>query len=97
MRYSAETTAPAGEIMRRAREAFGPTGAGLQLTSTDLLNVTYSHPSGYVSVNIEPNRGGNTVVVETREFDDPAVRFLGTLPRRSLLSQLVRRFRRSKT
>jgi len=85
------------EVLRRAREAFGPAGAGLRLASAALLSASYSHASGHVSLTIEPGHGENTVVIETREFDAEVVRFIAALPRRGWIGQLARRFRRSKT
>lgn len=97
MRYSGTTHATVPEILQRARATFGPSGAGLRLASTDLTSATYAHASGHVTVAIQPGFGENVVVVETREFDADAVRFIAALPRLGPLTQIARRFRRSKT
>lgn len=93
MRYSAETVAPAAEVIRRAREAFGPSGAGLRLATVGLLGVEFRGAVAFVTVTIEPGDGRNTVVVETRELDAEARRFLAQLPRRRSPRQWLRRRR----
>jgi hypothetical protein len=83
MRASAQTTASAGEILRAARERFGPSGAGLQLEHIGMLDASFRGGAGFVALSIEPKPGrGNTVIVETRELDDEVLRFLRGLPRR---------------
>jgi hypothetical protein len=93
MRYSSETVAPAPEIIRLAREAFGPAGAGLPMTRLDLLRVEFRSGAGYVGLTVEPGEARNTVVVETLELDAEVRRFLARLPRRRSPGQQLRRWR----
>lgn len=98
MRYSATTSAPSANIIELARQAFGPHGAGLRMTSVGMTEVRFDGDAGigHVTIAIERRDGTNEVVIETREFDDEAVRFISQLPRPSLWRQLRRRIR-SKT
>jgi hypothetical protein len=95
MRYSSETVAPAPEIIRRAREAFGPAGLGLSLARLDLLQAEFRSDTGYVGLTVEPGAKRNTVIMETRELDAEVRSFLARLPRRRSPAQLLRR-RRSR-
>jgi hypothetical protein len=95
MRASAVTTAPVADVMRRARDAFGQRGGGLRLADAGMLHASWRHESGFVNLTIEPGHRENTIVIETREFDAEVERFLRSLPRQSIVAQLLRRFSRS--
>lgn len=91
MRYSAETTAPPADVLRRAREAFGAGGAGLRLSALTLTTARFEAAAGHVLVEATRARGQLTaVVIETREFDDDARRFLLALPRQPWWRRLRR-------
>src|SRR4051794_34044673 len=94
MRYSANTTLPAPDVLRRARETFGMSGLGLRLTSQHLLVVRFEQGSGFVAVEAQRSAVGATeVIIETRELDAEVLRFLRDLPRQSLLRSIAVRMR----
>lgn len=93
MRYSAETSASPARVLLLARERFGTAGEGLALTDASLERVAFGGPVGYVAVEARRGNGGAVVIVETREFDDAARRFLLDLPRQSRFAALARMIR----
>lgn len=93
MRYSTTTSASSARIIELARGSFGPDGSGLRMTSVGLTEVRFDAESGFVAITIARHGGENEVVIETREFDDDVIRYMSTLPRHSLWSQLFRRWR----
>jgi hypothetical protein len=96
VRYSAETTASVTEIMQRARQWFGPEGAGLRQSSVSMLEATYTGELGSVDISVRPMSGGiNEVVIASQSFDAEAANFARDLPRQSLFAH-VRRTIRSK-
>jgi hypothetical protein len=97
MRYSATTTAPVGEIMRRAREAFGASGAGLELAHLGIYDASFRAATGFVSLTIQPGAKGNEIIVETREHDQEVLDFIQSLPQMSRMRQLLRRMRGKRT
>lgn len=96
MRYSTTTNASSARIIEITRDAFGPRGAGLRMTSVGMTEIRFDADAGHVAIVIERGDGLNEVIIESREFDDEAVRFISDLPRPSFWRQLFRR-RRSKT
>jgi hypothetical protein len=93
MRYGTTSTASVGEIMRRARDAFGAGGAGLSLVHLGIYDARFDGVAGFVRLTIQPVRDGNEIVVETREHDAEVVAFVRSLPHPNRLRQILRRMR----
>ena len=95
MRYSIATTASPPDVLRLARETFGPAGHGLRLTTQDLSSVRLEAAAGFVALEATRDPAGQTVVVvETREFDAEARRFLASLPHWTLWARIKAAMRR---
>jgi hypothetical protein len=62
MRYQVMTVQTPQEVMERAMRHFGPQGAGLHVTSQNLLGVVFQGGGGYVAVTLQP--GAEETVVE---------------------------------
>jgi hypothetical protein len=94
MRYSARTSASPTEALMLARAAFGDTGAGLRISDLTLTSARFASDVGFIAFEAERLPDGATeVVLETREFDAEARRFLLGLPRHSALRAAWRRVR----
>jgi hypothetical protein len=95
MRYSTKTTVPPADVLRRAREVFGRGGAGLQLTSQELLSARFEGGGGFVAVEARRIADRTSeVLVETQEFDAEVRKFLSALPRPSAFGDLLVALRR---
>ena len=94
MRFSAETSASPATALMLARSAFGEAGAGLRIGDLTLTSARFVSDAGFVAFEAQRLPSGMTeVVLETREFDAEARRFLLGLPRHSALRSAWRRVR----
>ncbi len=77
VRYGKETRRSPAEVMERARKFFGPQGLGLTAEEQGDCCLYLSGGGGYVRVQVAVGEGGRTLVtLETREWDQQAMRFL---------------------
>lgn len=93
MRYQVNTVWAPEAVLEQAKNHFGPPGAGLQVTSQNLLGVIFQGGGGYVAVTVRPESKHVVVELETREWDFPVQQFMRRLPRRLPWWRLWRRRR----
>jgi hypothetical protein len=82
MRYQVITVQTPQEILEQAIRHFGPQGAGLHMTSQNLLGVVFQGGGGYVVVTLQPSAEETVVELETREWDFPVQQFMARIHRR---------------
>ena len=82
MRYQVMTVQTPQEVLERAMRHFGPQGAGLRVTSQNLLGVVFQGGGGYVAVTLQPSAEETVVELETREWDFPVQQFMAQIHRR---------------
>jgi hypothetical protein len=91
MRYSTQTTVSPAQALLLARSAFGGEGAGLRVSDLTLTSARFTSAAGFIAVKARLLPDGATeVVLETREFDAEARRFLVSLPRQTWLRAALR-------
>lgn len=79
-RYSAETRRSPEKVVKKALAFFGPGGLGLTVEEQGDCCLHLTGGGGYVRIQIELGESGRTsVVLETREWDSQAMRFLEIL------------------
>ena len=93
MRYEVKTVWSPDVVMEQAKRHFGPQGAGLQVTSQNLLGIVFQGGGGYVAVTVRSEAKHTVVELETREWDYDVTRFMRRLPSRLPWWQLWRRRR----
>ena len=82
VRYQVSTVQTPQEVLERAMQHFGPQGAGLQVTSQNLLGVVFQGGGGHVAVTLQPGAEETVVELETREWDFPVQQFMAQIHRR---------------
>ncbi|MBC7227725.1 MAG: hypothetical protein H5T61_10900 [Thermoflexales bacterium] len=79
-RYSAETRRSPEKVLEKALAFFGPGGLGLTVEEQSDCCLRLTGGGGHVWIQIELGESGRTsVVLETREWDSQAMRFLKIL------------------
>lgn len=79
-RYSKDTRKSPEQVLERALAFFGPGGLGLTVEEQGDCCLYLSGGGGHVLIQIGPAKSGRTsVILETREWDDQAIRFLERL------------------
>lgn len=79
-RYGKETRRSPEQVLERALAFFGPAGLGLTVEEQSACCLRLTGGGGYVLVQVGAAESGRTsVILETREFDYQAARFLETL------------------
>lgn len=79
-RYSGETRRSPEQVLERALAFFGPAGLGLTVEGQNGCCLRLTGGGGEVLVQVGTAESGRTsVILETREWDYQAVRFLKTL------------------
>ncbi len=79
-RYGRETRRSPEQVLERALAFFGPGGLGLTVEEQNDCYLRLTGGGGHVLVQVGTAESGRTsVIVETREWDDQAARFLETL------------------
>jgi hypothetical protein len=78
---SIETTSKLGpeEVIKRAKEFFGPGGYGLELREETPGYLEFQGGGGGVGVNAVAKDKGSTVSFESREWDYQVKEFLGKI------------------
>lgn len=66
----------AEEVLSAATRFFGPSGLGLALTDQADGCLTFEGGGGFVRVSASPTADGSLVSVDTREWEQPATRFM---------------------
>jgi hypothetical protein len=64
------------QVLDTAAKFFGPGGLGLEITHRHPDSLVFEGGGGMVSVQACPAHGGSAVSVDTREWEQPAERFL---------------------
>jgi hypothetical protein len=67
------------EVMEKAERFFGPGGLGLQVVERQATRLVLEGGGGGVAVSAEPNATGSDVEMVSREWDDRAQAFLGSI------------------
>ena len=67
------------EVLGAAEDFFGPGGLGLELTGRRENCVSFAGGGGHVAVETCPSGGRTEVIVEAREWEQDARRFLAGL------------------
>ncbi|MCX7855661.1 MAG: hypothetical protein N2556_06765 [Anaerolineae bacterium] len=79
-RYSKDTRKSPDQVLERALAFFGPSGLGMTVEEQNECCLFLTGGGGYVLVQIELGESGRTsVILETREWDYQAMRFLEIL------------------
>ncbi len=68
------------EVLKKAKEFFGPEGKGLTISSEGDCCITFQGTGGFVNVSLYENEPGHIKVrIESREWEYQAKKFLEVL------------------
>ena len=68
------------EVLKKAKEFFGPEGKGLTISSEGDCCITFQGTGGFVNVSLNDDESGYIKVrIESREWEYQAKEFLGIL------------------
>jgi hypothetical protein len=79
VRLGADSKLEPAEVLERAERYFGPGGLGLQVAERRTTRLVLEGGGGGVEVSAEPTATGSNVELESREWDNQARSFLGTI------------------
>jgi hypothetical protein len=79
VRLGAESKLKPAEVLEKAECFFGPGGLGLQVAERQATRLVLEGGGGGVAVSAEPAATGSNVELESREWDNQARSFLGTI------------------
>ena len=81
IRMGKESKLVPAEVIEKAVEFFGPSGAGLNVVDQDACCARFEGAGGYVFVQTADidDRGGSNVTVEGREWEHQIKQFMGEI------------------
>ena len=82
MRYEIRTKKTPREVLEQALADFGPSGAGLRLSSQNNLSLVFEGGGGHIAISTQPGPI-TTVELETREWDYAVQQFMERVQRRT--------------